>query len=72
MSSESTSTAEPQDDLDLVDYRGAARMLQSSPRLVQRRVAAGELESIRLGHRTVRIERREVLRYLNEHRRAVR
>lgn len=49
---------------DILTKREVAAMLSVSPKFVQRLVADRKLQSHRLGHKTLRIRREEVERYL--------
>ena len=49
---------------EMLTKRDVAELLQVSPRHVQRLIADRKLQAFRLGHKTVRIKREEVDRYL--------
>ena len=51
----------------LVSLHEAAEILAVSPKTVRRYIAAGDLEAVRLGRRTIRIKTESLDRLINAH-----
>jgi excisionase family DNA binding protein len=51
----------------LVSLTEAAEILAVSPKTVRRYIAAGDLEAVRLGRRTIRIKTESLDRLINAH-----
>jgi excisionase family DNA binding protein len=54
--------------MDLLTQREAARELHIAERVVREAVRAGELEAYKLGHRTVRVDRKALYEWVRSRR----
>lgn len=52
---------------EILTKQDIAKLLAVSPRQVQRWISARKLKASRLGHRTVRIRRRDFERFMERH-----